>query len=359
MSLASARRGYREQYDHPSTSCLLPYYPDLTFRVYPFRLDRLAVPPGWQPDLIYLASPASVHPRVAQLSDRPFRPQRDRPPTPLGPWCRRAPGPRPGNPFVIHPSTPSSIHARDIGRYLEGTGCRATGCPLGRGVDTACFIPSVGRCLPPPAGAKRRNHPGLRLSPGLGERFDSWSGGRPARGGSLPFKLLIVGEPQSRCEGRPATTVRAREGSRCLHRILDRRNRWRVPMLSEICFALFHHETFGLVVPEAMASGVPGSPAIAVVHQTLCATKDGLLEDPNDVNRFVQCILQVSSDRTAPPALYRARQFAEDTTWEKINRRVARQLADALKERRRQRQRQPQRKLLHTTAAQTRCSEQI
>jgi glycosyltransferase involved in cell wall biosynthesis len=349
--------------------CLLPYYPDLTI-VYPFRLDRLAVPPGWQPDLIYLASPASVgFPLLTQIR------QLRRPPpvllnfqTDLSSYSEIVLPPLLARGAVALLALVqgilfrhSSVHTvfypcSDIGRYLEGTGVpRDRMVRLGRGVDTVMFHP-----LRRDDAYRRQLAPNgeiilvcvCRL--GLEKGFDFLA--RVAIqlvAAALPFKLLIVGGNRN-----PA--------------VEDDLRRLFEPVKDRVVFTgfltgeplarayavgdLFLHcsitETFGLVVLEAMASGVPviarnrGGPSDIICHE-----KTGYLEDPNDVNRFVQRILQVSSDPDLRARLSTAaRQFAEDTTWEKINRRVARQLADALKERQRQRQRQPQRKLLHTTA---------
>lgn len=152
----------------------------------------------------------------------------------------------------------------------------------------------------------------------------------------LPFKLLIVGGNRNP------------EVERNIHRLFD-------TVRDHVIFTgfltgeplarayasgdLFLHcsitETFGLVVLEAMASGLPvvardqGGPSDIVRHQ-----ETGYLVPPNDIETFVALVRQVSRDSQLLASLaLAARTYAEDTTWEKINRRVAQQMADAVEAR--------------------------
>jgi hypothetical protein len=81
-----------------------------------------------------------------------------------------------------------------------------------------------------------------------------------------------------------------------------------------------------------MASGIPviardqGGPSDIILHG-----KTGYLVPPNDLEQFTSLTRQVAHDTELRGALsVAARQFADDTTWEKINRRAAWQMADAL-----------------------------
>jgi len=239
----------------------------------------------------------------------------------------------------------SSVHTvfypcSNIGRYLEGTGVpRDRMVRLGRGVDTVMFHP-----------IRRDDAYRRQLAPngeiilicvcrlGLEKGFDFLAQVAVRLvATALPFKLLIVGGNRN-----PAVEDDLR---RLFEPVKDRvvftgfltgESLARAYAVGDVFLHCSITETFGLVVLEAMASGVPviarnrGGPSDIVCHE-----KTGYLEDPNDVGRFVQRILEVSSDPDLRAQLSTAaRQFAEGTTWEKINRRVAEKLADALKARR-------------------------
>ncbi|KAN0087055.1 hypothetical protein V8E54_000743 [Elaphomyces granulatus] len=245
-------------------------------------------------------------------------------------------------------SVHSSIRAwASIGRYLEGTGVpRDRMVRLDRGVDTIIIHPLLsGRCLPPPAGAERGNHPGLVCVCRLGlEKGVDFSAREAVQlvAAALSFKLLIIGGNRNpAAEDDLRRLFEPVEDRVVLTGFLTSEPLTRAYAVGDLFLHCFITETFGLVVLEAMASGVPViAPNRGGPSDIFCHEKMGYLR-----------ILQVSSDPDLRAWLSTAaRQFAEDTTWEKINRCVAGQLADALKERQRQRQRQPQRKLLHTTA---------
>jgi hypothetical protein len=105
------------------------------------------------------------------------------------------------------------------------------------------------------------------------------------------------------------------------------------------CGDIFLHcsitETFGLVVLESMASGVPviardeGGPS-EIVHDS----KSGYLVAPSDIDTFVDKVLKLGSDSELRQQMaLESRRMAEDATWEKINNRVAWKLAEALETR--------------------------
>ncbi|GAO16390.1 hypothetical protein UVI_02049560 [Ustilaginoidea virens] len=93
-------------------------------------------------------------------------------------------------------------------------------------------------------------------------------------------------------------------------------------------------ETFGLVVLESMASGVPvvardqGGPSDIVQHG-----KTGLLLPPHNLEAFVTKAAELASDAALAQRLgAHARAAACEATWEKINNKVARRMADTIAE---------------------------
>jgi len=91
-------------------------------------------------------------------------------------------------------------------------------------------------------------------------------------------------------------------------------------------------ETFGLVVLESMASGVPviardeGGPSEIVADG-----RSGYLVAPTDLDTFVDKIVKLGNDTTLREEMsIESRRMAEEATWEKINNRVAWKLAEAL-----------------------------
>ncbi|KAK8052220.1 hypothetical protein PG993_003605 [Apiospora rasikravindrae] len=94
-------------------------------------------------------------------------------------------------------------------------------------------------------------------------------------------------------------------------------------------------ETFGLVVLEAMASGVPviardeGGPSDIIEHGTA-----GYLVHPADLDGFVEKVFKLSIDENLRERFSKAaRDHACEATWEKINNKVAWKMADAIESR--------------------------
>ncbi|GIK04978.1 hypothetical protein Aspvir_009077 [Aspergillus viridinutans] len=329
----------------------LPYNPDLTL-VYPFRLKD-AYRETVQPDIVYVASPASLGFQLLlylrQLRNPPvvlLNFQTDLSayseiifPTLLSRWSvwllATVQGFLFSNPAVHTIFYPSSC----ILDYLKKAGAPVTrAVKLGRGVDTTLFNPS----RRDEAYRKEIAPNGeiilvcvCRLAPEKGFEFLAVAAAKLAEE-KLPFKLLIVG-------GNRNPDV-----ERKIHRLFDHVRDHVVftgfltgePLARAYASGdLFLHcsitETFGLVVLEAMASGLPviardqGGPSDIVRHQ-----ETGYLVPPNDIETFVALVRQVSRDSQLLSSLaVAARAYAEDTTWEKINRRVAWQMADAVEER--------------------------
>ncbi|KAI5457026.1 family 4 glycosyltransferase [Mariannaea sp. PMI_226] len=94
-------------------------------------------------------------------------------------------------------------------------------------------------------------------------------------------------------------------------------------------------ETFGLVVLESMASGVPvvardeGGPSDIVKHG-----ENGFLVPPNDLDAFVTKAMKLGQDHALRARMSAAsRAAALEATWEKINNKVAWRMADTIAER--------------------------
>ncbi|KAM0469561.1 hypothetical protein ACHAP7_009950 [Fusarium lateritium] len=98
-------------------------------------------------------------------------------------------------------------------------------------------------------------------------------------------------------------------------------------------------ETFGLVVLESMASGVPviardeGGPS-DIVQQG----NNGFLIPPNDLDEFVAKAMKLGHDHNLRAQMgHAARSYACEATWEKINNKVAWRMADTIADSRRER----------------------
>ncbi|KAL3706534.1 hypothetical protein TMatcc_007546 [Talaromyces marneffei ATCC 18224] len=299
----------------------LPYNPDLTV-VYPFRFDRVCNR-TFQPDIVYLASPASVgYQFLWQIR------QLQKPPVVLlnyqtdlaayssillpgamgrfGTWLvNRVQG------FLFnHPSVETIFYpCSDVRSYLEEAGAPSNRLvQLGRGVDTVAFNPRHRD------EAYRR-----RLAPN-GEII-------------LAYTCRLAPE-----KGNPAVEADVRN---LFEPVRDRviftgflggENLARAYAAADLFLHCSITETFGLVVLESMASGVPviarnqGGPSDIVKHG-----KTGYLVAPDDLGEFVRLTLEVSRDSDLRQNLaVNARAFADETTWEKINRRVAWHILDGL-----------------------------
>ncbi|KAL2416591.1 hypothetical protein ABEF95_006606 [Exophiala dermatitidis] len=152
----------------------------------------------------------------------------------------------------------------------------------------------------------------------------------------LRFKLLIVGGNPN-----PAVTTQIRlqfTSSSILRSQIIFTDFLTGPPLAQAYASadIFLHcsttETFGLVVLEAMASGVPvvardqGGPSDIVDHGNT-----GYLIPPANIDKFVDAVMQLASDAALRSTMARnAREFACRNTWERINARVAGYMARSL-----------------------------
>jgi len=326
----------------------LPYNPDLTV-AYPFRLG-VVYDYTFVPDVIYLASPASVGFQfLVQLI------QLDRPPptflnfqTDLSAYAEilfPAPLDRYGvyllqmvQGYLFRAAAVRTIFypSAYVRKYMEAAGAPSDKMKqLGRGVDTELFHPAhrdeqyrqeiapngeiIFACI-------------CRIAPEKGFEFLAKAAQRFADSG-LNFKLLIVGGNKN-----PAVENEVRGYfSELKDRVVF------TGMLRGVALArayaaadVFLHcsitETFGLVVLESMASGVPviardeGGPSETVKHG-----RSGYLVGPHDLDTFVKYARQLALDHVLRGEMATAaRDQALNTTWDKINNQVAMELAATL-----------------------------
>lgn len=335
----------------------VPFNPELSI-AYLVRLSALyARTFGAAPDLIYLASPASLGFQVL-LQLRQRAPREQVPvlcnfQTDLAGYCKTLfPWPLGGladlafatvQSFLFRHASVRTIFypSTYVRRYLERHRVPSGKMELlARGVDATLFHPSRRS-----DALRRRLAPGgeivlvcvARLAPEKSFNFLARAATElDARG--LAFRLLIVG-------GNRQAEVEA--DIRGLFADLERKGTvvfagFKVGEALAEAYAsadLFLHcsvsETFGLVVLESFASGVP------VVARDLGGPSDtvrdgvsGFLTPPDDLGAFVDKVVLLSSDKAM------RRQFSEDAlkqareaTWDKINNKVAWRMLDTILER--------------------------
>ena len=328
----------------------LPYNPDLTV-AYPFRLG-VVYEKTFKPDIVYLASPASVGFQfLVQLG------QLDHPPptllnfqTDLSAYSKilfAPPIDRYGvfllqlvQGFLFRMAAVQTIFypSAYVRKYMEDAGAPTRKMvQLGRGVDTELFSP--GRR---DEAYRKEIAPNgeiilcciSRLAPEKGFEFLAQVAQRLADS-NLPFKLLIVGGNKN-----PTVEGEVREYFHALADYVIFTGFLRGTALATAYASadLFLHcsitETFGLVVLESMASGVPvvardeGGPSETVKH-----SNSGYLVAPHDLDRFVEFTLELATNsKLRGEMATRCRQQAVHTTWDKINNQVAIRLCEALKQ---------------------------
>jgi glycosyltransferase involved in cell wall biosynthesis len=326
----------------------LPYNPDLTV-VYPFRFDRVCQR-TFQPDIVYLASPASVGYQflwqIRQLQEPPvvlLNYQTDLAaygsillPGSLGHFAtwlvNRVQG------FLFnHPSVDTIFYpCSDVRAYLEKHGAPSDRLvQLGRGVDTVLFTPAHRD-----EAYRRELAPNgeiilayiCRLAPEKGFEFLAKAAIELVRE-ALPFKLLIVGGNRNPdVENDVRNLFEPVRDHVIFTGFLSGVSLARAYAAADVFLHCSITETFGLVVLESMASGVPviaraqGGPSDIVKDG-----ETGYLVAPEELDEFVRLTLKVSRDADLRKHLgVAARAFADETTWEKINRRVAWHLVDGM-----------------------------
>ncbi|KAI9649766.1 hypothetical protein NHQ30_002347 [Ciborinia camelliae] len=333
----------------------LPYNPELSV-VYPVRLSQLyARTFGSRPDLIYLASPASLGFQIL-LQLRQQQKKSQIPvllnfqtdlsgyceilfPSPLDRWAVLVFGRVQGYLFQWEGVKTVFYPSRYVKRYLVKTGVQAEKMVnLRRGVDGSMFHPSkrleklredwapngelIMICV-------------ARLAPEKGFEFLS-EVVKELHRRDLNFKLIIVGGNQSQKVEQEVKNLfkgLATEGKVIFTGMLRGEALVSAYASADIFLHCSITETFGLVVLESMASGVPviardeGGPSeIVIDNQT------GYLIPPASLKEFVEKVLRLSKDSQLRSTMsIESRRIAEEATWDSIGNRVAWKMADALK----------------------------
>ncbi|KAJ5948386.1 hypothetical protein N7466_001401 [Penicillium verhagenii] len=328
--------------------CALPYNPDLTV-VYPFHIGHV-YRQAFKPDIIYLASPASLGfqmlLQIRQLRSSPpvlLNFQTDLSayseimlPAPLdqfGVWLL---GVVQG--FLFRSRAVHTIFypCSAIRGYLKHVGAPVDRMvQLGRGVDTALFTPDQRD-----ESYRQEIAPDgeiilicvCRIAPEKGFEFLAQVARRLAVE-KVPFKLLIVGGNRNPVVENKVKRLFAEVSNHIVFTgFLTGVSLARAYASADLFLHCSVTETFGLVVLEAMASGIPviardqGGPSDIIRHG-----QTGFLVPPQDLDQFTLLTRKVTENAAHRKNLaIAARRQAEDTTWEKINRRAAWQIAEAL-----------------------------
>lgn len=332
----------------------LPYNPELSV-VYPVRLSQLyARTFGQQPDLIYLASPASLGFQIMFQLRQKQKPERvpillnfqtDLSgyceilfPTPLNHWAVWVFGSVQGYLFR-HSSVKTVFYPSGfVRKYLDKTGVQSDKMVnLRRGVNGTLFNPSKRS-----EDFRKNLAPNgeiilvcvSRLAPEKGFEFLADAVKKLDETG-FSFKLLIVGgnqNPQVVQDVKDYFGYLVEEGKVVFAGFLKGEELATAYASGDIFLHCSITETFGLVVLESMASGVPviardeGGPSEIVAHES-----SGFLVPPNDLDGFVQRVLELDNPDLRASMGVESRKMAEEATWEKINNTVAWKLAGALK----------------------------
>lgn len=332
----------------------LPYNPELSV-VYPVRLSALyARTFGSRPDLIYLASPASLgfqillQLRQQQSGSRPpvlLNFQTDLSgyceilfPSPLDAWAvwvfRSVQG------YLFrHPSVRTVFYPSNfVRKYLSKAKIQSDKMMnLRRGVNCEMFNPS-----------KRSDEMRKRIAPNGEVILVTVSRIAPEKGfeflsevakqldeRGFPFKLLVVGgnrNPQVVDEIRDMFGSLNDDGKVTFTGMLKGEELARAYACGDVFLHCSITETFGLVVLESMASGVSvvardeGGPSEIVANE-----KSGYLVAPDNLDGFVERVMKLGGDTDLRTRMStESRRMAEEATWEKINNQVAWKLAEAL-----------------------------
>ncbi|KAM0519437.1 hypothetical protein ACHAPE_003611 [Trichoderma viride] len=334
----------------------LPFNPELSI-VYPVRNSTLysrTFGDDAPPDLIYLASPASLGFQVMlQLRQQPREKQIPiicNFQTDLAGYCSIL-FPAPLSHAAVfafdavqsylfrHSSIKTIFYpSRFVRRYLESQKIQSNKLEvLTRGVNTTMFNPSrrseALRKEIAPNGeiifvtvSRIAGEKGFDFLAKVAKELD-------ARG--LPFKMLIVGgnrNPDVEKEVQELFDPLRTKGSVLFAGFKVGEDLATAYASGDVFLHCSVTETFGLVVLESMASGVPvvardeGGPSDIVDHGDT-----GYLVPPDDLDGFVAKAVKLAEDHQLRLTMAKqARAAACEATWDKINNKVAWRMADTI-----------------------------
>ncbi|KAM3152557.1 hypothetical protein ABEW05_007017 [Botrytis cinerea] len=332
----------------------LPYNPELSV-VYPVRLSKLyAGTFGSKPDLIYLASPASLGFQIL-LQLRQQQKKEQVPvllnfqtdlsgycdilfPTPLNKWAVWVFGSVQGYLFRWEGVKAIFYPSAFVKRYLVKTGVPVKKMiNLRRGVDGSMFHPS--KRLEEHRKDWAPNGELImicvaRLAPEKGFEFLSDVADELVKR-DFPFKLIIVGGNQSQKVEHEIKNLFAdlvMKGKVIFTGMLRGEALASAYASADIFLHCSITETFGLVVLESMASGVPviardeGGPSEIVAEN-----RSGYLVAPSNLTGFVERVLKLGNDPKLRSTMsIESRRMAEEATWDSIGNRVACKMAEIL-----------------------------
>ncbi|KAI1855020.1 hypothetical protein JX265_012375 [Neoarthrinium moseri] len=335
----------------------LPFNPELSI-VYPVRLSKLYERTfGGPPDLIYLGSPASLGFQVMlQLRQQPKEAQVPvicNFQTDLGGYCEIL-FPQPLGAFASwtfakvqgylfqHVSVKTLFYPSTfVRRYLEqAAGVQSAKLDvLRRGVNTEGFNPTKRSEILREKWAPKGELILFTCSRLAGEKGFGFLADAAIeldkRG--LDFKLVVVGGNRNSVVEQEVKDLFSPLSAK--GKVIFTGFKVGEDLMTHYASAdIFLHcsitETFGLVVLEAMASGVPvvardeGGPSDIIEHGT-----SGYLIPPNDLDGFVEKVLLLSHDTQLRKRFCQAgRVQACEATWEKISNKVAWKMNDTIEE---------------------------
>ncbi|PNY27876.1 GDP-mannose-dependent alpha-mannosyltransferase [Tolypocladium capitatum] len=340
----------------------LPFNPELSI-VYPVRNSTLYARTFGHdspPDLIYLASPASLGFQVMlQLRQQPR--QRQIPvicnfQTDLAGYCEILFPPPLSHIAVFafdavqsylfrHPSVKTIFYpSRSVRRYLASRDVQENKLDLlTRGVNAELFNPArrseaLRREIAPDGEiifvtvSRIAGEKGFEFLAKVAKELD-------ARG--LRFKLYVVGgnrNPDVERDVQELFDPLREQGKVVFAGFKVGEDLAAAYASGDVFLHCSVTETFGLVVLESMASGVPvvardeGGPSDIVRHGDT-----GFLVPPDDLDGFVTKAMKLARDERRRLRMSReARAAACEATWEKINNKVAWRMADTIAERERE-----------------------
>lgn len=334
----------------------LPFNPELSI-VYPVRLSTLYRRTfGGPPDLIYVASPASlgfqVMLQMRQLPAKEQVPVICNYQTDLSAYAEHLfPFPLSNGAVLILDTIQSFLFRHStvttlfypssfVRKYLERISIQPRKLELvQRGVDTDLFHPQkrseslrfelapdgeiVLICVARLAGEK-----GFHFLAAVAKELESRF---------LQFRLYIVGGNRNAAvetEVKSLFEPLAKKGKVIFAGLKVGEDLATAYASADLFLHCSVTETFGLVVLESMASGVPvvardeGGPS-----DTVRDGETGFLVPPADLKGFVDAVMRlVEDERLRKLFSDNARQYAEGTTWDKINNKVAWRMLDMIEE---------------------------